>query len=180
LRRILALLLVTPLLANCSDSPTPLITPDSHQSHEAMLEEIWAPQHEAGPVVAQSAQNTGAVVQFGRPELGTSYPAGTHDDSYHARWKLRPGTVTIDAGESVTFNVPRGHRVGIYDDGTQPEDIVRPAGFVINDPNNRLALQPTPDPTYTYTFTEPGRYLVICVVASHFFDGKMYGWVIVR
>jgi plastocyanin len=181
LRRVLALLLVTPLLANCSDSPAPLTPPDAPHSHEAMLEEeaAWTLQYEEGAQL-QGAPNSGAVMQFGNPQLGTSYPAGSHDDSFHARWRLRPGTVVIDAGQTVTFEVGPSHRVAIYDDGVRPEDIpMEPGPFVLY-PVNRLVLQPTPVPTYTYTFTKPGRYLVICAITRHFFEGTMYGWVIVR
>lgn len=181
MRRVLALLLVTPLLANCSDAPTPLTPADALHSHEAMLdeEEQWTLQYEEASVL-QGAPNSGAVVQFGNPELGTPYPAGSHDESYHARWRMRPGTVVIDAGQTVTFRVGPSHRVAIYNDGVRPEDIpMNPGPFVLY-PVNRLAIQPAPTPTYTYRFTQPGRYLVICAISRHFFEGNMYGWVIVR
>ena len=32
----------------------------------------------------------------------------------------------------------------------------------------------------SFTFTEPGRYLVICTFLPHFADAQMYGWVIVK
>lgn len=180
MRRFLTLLLVTPLLANCSDSPLPLTPADSLHSHEAMMEEEdWTMQQEEGSVL-QGAPSSGAVMEFGDPQLGTRYPAGTHDQSFHARWRLRPGTVVIDAGETVTFQLGPSHRVAVYDDGVRPEDIVQNPGPFVLDPNNRLALQPAPTPTYTYQFTRPGRYLVICAITRHFFEGNMYGWVIVR
>ena len=32
----------------------------------------------------------------------------------------------------------------------------------------------------TYTFDEPGKYLVICNITPHFEESKMWGWVIVK
>ena len=98
----------------------------------------------------------------------------------------------IDEGGTVTFNVPAGaHQIAIYAPGTEPEDIntaVRiplcpgPTPRLINDPTNRVALI-----THAcgsawqaqYTFSTPGRYLVICAFLPHFEVG-MYGWVEVR
>jgi plastocyanin len=41
----------------------------------------------------------------------------------------------------------------------------------------RRSVRVVPGPSYT--FTEPGRYLVICTFFPHFNVG-MYGWVVVR
>jgi plastocyanin len=181
LRRILALLLVTPLLANCADSPTPLTPPEALHSNEVTPEEAeWMVQQEED-VSTQGAPNSSAVMALGNPDVGTGYSPGSgHDASWHANDRMRPGTVVIDAGESVTFQVYPGHRVAIYDDGTRPQDIVPNPGPFVLDPVNRLAIQGAPTPTYSYTFNEPGRYLVICAIARHFFEANMYGWVIVR
>ena len=165
MRRVFALLLVTPLLVNCSDSATPVAPP------AAMLANEESP--------AQSTPST-AVMVLGNPDAGTPYPPQTHDQSLHGKDRMIPGTVVIDAGGTVTFQVNRGHRVAIYDDGTRPEDIVVGTGPGVSDPTNRLALQPAPTPTYSYTFQEPGRYLVICAITRHFVVANMYGWVIVR
>jgi plastocyanin len=54
--------------------------------------------------------------------------------------------------------------------------------IVINDPTNLEAAIPVPcftATTRTHTFTEPGRYLVICGFLPHFEVG-MYGWVEVK
>ena len=84
--------------------------------------------------------------------------------------------------------------------GTRPEDITLsdatlddlvvplPPGvlpnFVINDPNNRVAVGPAINPvapqswtTPAGTFDTPGRYLVICQFLPHFADAKMYAYV---
>jgi hypothetical protein len=55
---------------------------------------------------------------------------------------------------------------------------------LINDPTNRVAVlggQPCGGgPTAPFhTFTEPGKYLVICTFSIHF-EAKMYGWVEVK
>jgi plastocyanin len=124
--------------------------------------------------------SSSAVMVFGNPDAGTPYPPQSHDQSLHGKDRVIPGTVVISAGGTVTFKVHPGHRVAVYDDGTRPEDIiVTPASFVL-DPTNRLWLQPTAGPTFSYTFTEPGRYLVICAARRHFVVANMYGWVIVR
>lgn len=164
MRRVLALLLVAPLLVNCSDSVTPVAPPAATLTNESSLQ---------GP-------SSSAVMVVGNPDAGTDYPPQTHDESLHAKDRMIPGTVVISAGGTVTFRVHRGHRVAIYDDGTRPEDITVGTGPFVLDPVNRLALQPGPTPTYSYTFNKPGRYLVICAIRRHFVVANMYGWVIVR
>jgi plastocyanin len=165
LRRVFALLLVTPLLANCSDSPTPVSPPGA------------VPAFDASPPQGPSSS---AVMVFGNPGAGTHFsPPGSHDQSFTARDKINPGAVVISAGGTVTFQVNPGHRVAIYNDGTRPEDITVGPGPTVLDPTNRLYLQPAPG-TVSYTFAAPGRYLVICAVRRHFVEANMYGWVIVR
>jgi len=165
LRRIFALLPFTLLLASCADSPTP-VAPSSAALAQGESSRQGLPMS--------------AVMVFGNPDAGTDYPPGSHDQSLHAKDRIIPGAVAIAAGGTVTFQVRRGHRVAVYDDGTRPEDITRNPGPLVLDPTNRLALQPRPTPTFSYTFTKPGRYLVICAITRHFFEANMYGWVIVR
>ena len=165
MRRILALLLVTPLLANCSDSATPVAP------RGAVL------TNEESPLQGPSSS---AVMVFGNPDAGTDYPPQVHDESLHGKDRVIPGTVVIAAGGTVNFQVYPGHRVAVYDDGVRPEDITVGTGPFVLDPVNRLALQPAPTPTYSYTFTEPGRYLVICAARRHFVVANMWGWVIVK
>lgn len=195
MRRIFALLLATPLLANCSDSVTPVAPSGPARTLEVSPVDVWAesPTDEWtldewtlgwSPLAEsplQSAPGTDAVMQFGNPDAGTVYsPPGAHDQSFHGKDRLIPGTVVIDAGQKVTFRMAPGHRVAIYKDGTRPEDIKVGTGFFVLDPTNRQALQGVPVPELYYKFQKPGRYLVICAIRRHFVEANMYGWVIVR
>lgn len=195
MRRVFAsLLLLTPLLVNCSDSAMPvapagavLSEGDVPTEGEWSTDENWFTPGGAfvlaeGEMSAQSANGPQpAVMVLGNPDAGTPYPPGTHDQSLHARDRMIPGTVVLDVGQPVTFKVNPGHRVGIYKDGVKPEDISpnNPGPFVL-DPVNRLFLQPAPVPQFTGFFVRPGKYLVICAVKNHFFGANMWGWVIVR
>jgi plastocyanin len=146
-----------------------------------------------------------ATVEFGQnaepPNVGSPFPpVPPHDQSAHAKDNLVPRTVVISQGGSVTFNIGPFHQVAIYEPGTKPEDIeVSPAtledlgplspclpfvlpDLVINDTVGRTALGPSHScslQTWTVTFDEPGRYLVICTTLPHF-DVGMFGWVIVE
>ena len=134
-----------------------------------------------------------ATVQFGKSDVGSPFPpSAEHDASGHAKDDVVPRTVVIDAGGTVTFNVPAGaHQIAIYAPGTKPEDINTEAltrlcpgsaPRLINDPANRIALITHPCGTAwqaQYTFQTPGRYLVICAFLPHF-EAGMYGWVEVR
>jgi plastocyanin len=146
------------------------------------------------PSMSEQGVPLTAVMRFGDPATGSPFPPQVgHDMSVHAKDKLVPRTVVIAAGGTVTFEVAPVHRVAIYDDGTTPADISlanqAPPPLPglppqIDDANNRLALQSaagfvTPR-TFSYTFAEPGRYLVICVTTPHFVTGDMWGWVIVK
>lgn len=165
MRRFFALLLVTPLLANCSDPATPAAPSGTVRASAA---------------VPQPGGLSSAVMVLGNPQAGTDYtPPGSHDQSLHGRDRMIPGTVVIEAGGTVTFQVNPGHRVAIYNDGTQPEDLVVGTGAQVLDPTNRVFLQGAPG-AFTRTFSTPGRYLVICTVRRHFVEAKMYGWVIVK
>jgi plastocyanin len=139
-----------------------------------------------------------ATIAFGQPDTGSSFPPPSgHDSSSHAKDNLVPRTVVIAQGGTVTFDLSGPgraiHQVAIYPDGTEPGDvdttILAPpvAGCPpvprIADPDGIvLAPQPCAGGTTapSYTFTEPGRYLVICAFLPHFADFAMYGWVIVR
>jgi plastocyanin len=137
-------------------------------------------QPEASPL--QVAPGTGTLMEFGNPGVGTPYPPGAHDASFHGRDRVIPGTVVIDAGQVVTFRVYPSHRVAIYAPGKRPEDVnvnFFPGPFLL-DPVGRIALQAAPVPVIGFKFNVPGRYLVICAVKSHFALANMYGWVIVR
>ena len=138
-----------------------------------------------------------ATVRFGNDTVGSSFPpASGHDQSGHARDNLIPRTAVIDQGGTVTFVMGgRVHQVGIYDDGTSPDQVSRvgaatkagcpPAPYIsgTGDPN-LVAILGQPicaggASSVSYTFNTPGRYLVICTFIPHL-DLAMYGWVEVR
>ncbi len=135
-----------------------------------------------------------AEVTFGREKQGTDFfPPGSHDGSFHAKDAIRPRVVVIRAGGTVTFNVAAAHKIAIYQPGTDPRDIdvtsLEPPGTpfpfppIINDPNGRIVrgtLAFGPPVPFTWTFDQPGKYLVICEVLPHFADARMYAWVDVK
>lgn len=139
-----------------------------------------------------------ATVTFGK-DVGSPFPPDSgHDASDHAKDNIVPEHIVISAGGTVTFNIGPFHRVAIYEPGTKPEDIDVSStvnltspffipNFVIDDSNGRIAeawgnaneLHTTPT-TWEYTFTQPGKYLIICTTLPHFAESKMYGWVDVK
>jgi plastocyanin len=136
-------------------------------------------------------------VQFGLVDVGSGFPPPSgHDRSGHANDTLVPGTVVIDKGGSVTFNIVNPHQVSIYEPGKRPEDVdttavgAMPAGCpnpggaaLITDTDGLVQAYTqacnAPRTPITHQFNDPGRYLVICSFNPHFQIG-MYGWVIVR
>ena len=140
-----------------------------------------------------SALVLSATINFGNNDLGSDYPpVPPHDQSGHAKDSLFPREVVIDQGGTVTFPMSGGvHQVAIYDDGTSPKDIdtgITKTGCfnvpLIDDSDGRIAVlsdQPCAggNPSPSYQFDTPGRYLVICTFLPHFEVG-MYGWVTVR
>jgi plastocyanin len=146
-------------------------------------------------------------MQFGHANVGTDFPpASGHDHSGNAQDNIVPRTVVIAVGGTVTFNVPPAvHQINIYKPGTQPGDVdtsinnrttlaahgcgaplppsLTGAPIVIGTGGaNFEAAIPVPclTPTQaTYTFTQPGKYLVICAFLPHFETG-MYAWVEVK
>jgi len=152
------------------------------------------------PGASAATQSDGAMsatIDFGRDQLGSPFPPPSgHDASGHSRDSLFPQEVVIDKGGTVTFKMGASgvHEVAIYKPGTQPGDInagllappspTCPPVPTINDPHNRVAIVSDQmceggSPAPTWTFTTPGRYLVICTFLPHFQAG-MYGWVTVR
>lgn len=136
-----------------------------------------------------------ADVEFGIEEgaVGSPFPPAEHDQSFHAFDKVRPRTVVISRGGSVTYEIYPCHQPAVYAPGTDPDDIdvtaTEPIGVAgcppdrIVDPTNRLAVAPpqsSEEQEWTHTFDEPGRYLVICTTTVHFVFAKMYSWVIVQ
>jgi len=172
--------MVVALALACQDSPQPV-----------------EPNARAAALAAQDANlPLTAEVEFGSDAVGSDFPPGAHDKSFHAFDKLRPVTVVIRRGGSVTYEVDECHQPAVYQPGTKPEDIdvtlLEPIGVAgcppdrINDPDGRLALAPPQSAaeadwtTPPGTFDNPGTYLVICTTRVHFVLAKMYGWVIVK
>jgi hypothetical protein len=162
-------------------------------------------QRNIGPMSASAAVQAGipshAEVQFGIDEHGSPFPpADVHDQSGHAKDHVYPRETVIARNGTVTFHIDAGHQVAVYRPGTQPEDIrVDPStledidlgpftlpDFRINDPMNRIVLGPPQqlfEQTWTTpagTFSQPGRYLVICTTLPHFVGSKMWAWVTVK
>jgi len=165
---------------SCSQS---YVSPSSSSSTSASTE-----------LAAQGLQ-LAATIEFGMPNTGSSFPPASHDQSFHAPDTLVPATAVIDAGGIVTFKVNAPvHQVAIYEPGVGIRDIdtslLKPSCLaflppLIDDPSGRVAVlddQPCAggDDVLDYTFSTPGRYLVICTFLPHFAEAQMYGWVIVR
>jgi len=118
-------------------------------------------------------------------------------DPFSPQNQVIPNTVVIRAGGTVTFDTSGFVELAIYGDGKEPEDIntsVRrstpcpgfpnlPGWALIRDPDNLLAIFDQPcagGPTSpSYTFVNPGRYLVMSTFVPHF-DTRMWGWVVVH
>ncbi len=181
------------LVGSCSTSgpsaPTPLTSTNPAASSASVAS--------GGTNGTAAAPSAGATVQFGLVDVGTGIPTPVgHDRSGHANDTMVPGTVVINAGDTVTFTIVNPHQIAIYGDGKSPQDVdasilvPMPAGCPnpggaarIADPENLVAedVQPcnAPRTPIEHTFPTPGRYLVICSFNPHFQIG-MYGWVIVR
>ena len=143
----------------------------------------------AAPAWAQADGNsrTSVTVAFGAG-LNTAQPG--NPQNHH----VLPRTIEIKAGGVVNFAVAGFHQITVYLPGTTPDSIMIPAtGVYVNDPLNLyyqgilpaggpLATPATANPSNasnrveSVSFTEPGVYLVICNVRTHFLDG-MYAFI---
>lgn len=197
-RHLVVLALAIAALA-CADAGTP-VDPSDHPASMLSAGRTSGGADAARPAAAPGIPSS-ATLTFGRSGVGSPFPAPDgHDMSIHAYDKILPHVVNIRVGGTVTIDLAPLHAAAIYDVGTRPEDITLtdatlddlpvpfPPGvlpnFVINDPTNRIALGPPPNPagpgqwtTPAGTFDQPGRYLVICVIAPHFTLAKMYAYV---
>lgn len=138
-----------------------------------------------------------ATMQFGK-DVGSPFPPpDDHDESTHAKDSIVPREVVISQGGTVTFNIvgSAAHQVAIYQPGTKAADIDVtsltnggvgcPPVPLINDQVGLIAVlgdQPCAGGPLSpsFTFNEPGRYLIICKFLPHFADNDMYGWVRVK
>ena len=183
MRSLFAFSLTAVLLLACSDqTDLPTANPDAALT--------------GGGVFDAAGLSLEAEVEFGIEEgkVGSNFPE-THDRSFHAIDKIRPRTVTIAQGGSVTYEIYPEHQPAVYEPGTRPEDIdtsqtepipLFPDLERITDADGRIALAPDQSleekewTTPPGTFDEPGRYLVICTTLVHFVEANMYSWVIVK
>jgi plastocyanin len=138
------------------------------------------------PLATFAGPPDSATMQFGRPDLGSgcNFPC-VDDASFHAIDKIAPGAVAISAGGTVYFEVNGVHQVAIYEPGITPKDIEPDddAFPFVNDAEGRIFLggfNPAMPFTDSFTFEEPGKYLVICNITPHFEEAQMWGWVIVK
>jgi hypothetical protein len=154
------------------------------------------------PQIVTAAPPLEARVKFGNNHAMRN--PSEHGQHFHAFDKISPRTVTIGAGGTVTFDFAPFHQGAIYGPNVEPSDIdLSPENlddlnitipgegpifipdFLIADPDNRLALSDLVTPNllpyeWSYTFTEAGRYLVLCTILPHFVEAKMYAYVIVK
>ena len=124
-----------------------------------------------------------------------------------------PQALEADAGDTVRFEIAGFHQFAVYQVApeTSRQDVIdNPDAYVdttisgnfderdIGDPTNRVALGSSPRTTdrevvnrndamaTDVTINEPGRYLVICAIRSHFLDddpaanGGMFGFIDVQ
>lgn len=141
------------------------------------------------------AQPSVATVQFGNsnaPGLdqncfqgSATAPPEPCGNAFH---KLIPGSVAIADEGTVNFQRNGFHQVLVFKPGTKPQDLV-PANSRVVGTSPVLPCDGAACPTgihairaqgsggtQSVTFTEPGRYLVICNITTHF-NQNMWGWV---
>lgn len=160
----------------------------------------------APSVIAIDGPLANATVSFGvwqtDPPFDRILSALGPNDRTRNEHELLPNQVKIKAGGSVNFIISGFHQILVYDDGTQPGDFnagtthtVPPQQQqmpeLIDEPIDRIyrGLDPSQQPLYrgvntfvqdrveVVQFPNPGTYLVICAVHSHFFNDDMFGFV---
>jgi plastocyanin len=150
--------------------------------------------------IAKADPPSVASMQFGSESVGSKNKDFRHPTN-HASDAIRPRTVVISQGGTVTFHIPRRtdpdrpglHQVAVFPPGTKPRDVdsVPRTAYSGCPRGDRYIADPEGTPVApppctggmaapSYTFSEPGRYLVICTFDSHFLNWDMYGWVIVK
>jgi hypothetical protein len=141
------------------------------------------------PHSVSGAPPSSATVIFGHERIGSTGPCGPHapqcppgrgvGQSAEAVDALVPRTVVIaDEGTVFFDNSGPPHRVGVCQAGLEADDLSLAAvGNVMTDPR---CVHHAPGADVTWTFTEPGKYLIICSFLPHFRDREMYGRVIVQ
>jgi plastocyanin len=130
----------------------------------------------ASAVRADDQNKQSVTVAFGAG-LNTTGPANHH---------VLPEIIKIKTGGVVNFAVAGFHQIYVYLPGTKPGDIVvPPSGQLINDKTNLFyegipasgtpaaGLSNAQNRVESVAFSEPGTYLVICNIRSHFLNGMI-------
>ena len=143
----------------------------------------------ASAVYAADDNKLSIPIAFGRGLNIASNQAGNQ--------VMIPDTVKLKQNGVVHFLVAGFHEIVIYNPGKTPDDVAVVQGETfINDPNNRfyqgiipaggpLGTAPTINPSNaqnrveSVAFLQPGTYLVICDIRTHFENG-MFGYVEVK
>ena len=158
------------------------------------------PSTVAPSLAKASGVGSSATMAFGK-DVGSPFdPGEQHDGSFHARDKVYPHHVNISAGGRVTFEVGPFHQVSIYQAGITFEEVqvqglesltspfpipdflvIAPTGRIAADNlTTSLSFGTSVWESPPGTFAAPGKYLVLCRVAPHFFGAKMHGYVTVK
>ena len=143
--------------------------------------------------LADDRRPTNATVSFGAWQ--TDPPFDRFPNSFPGtrnQHQVIPEQVRIKAGDVVNLINSGTHQLIVYDDGTKPHDIdanqtifstgVPADTRLIDDPMNRIYRGPDPtlfprDRIEVLHFPNPGTYLVICGLQSHFVEDGMFGFV---
>src|SRR5262249_10433785 len=119
-----------------------------------------------------------------RLSVTVAFGGGLNTGNGMANHQILPPTIHVAAGGVVNFVVAGFHQIFVYNPGTGHDDIVvPPTGTFIDDTDNLFyhglsPVGPPPtgfsnlqNPVESVFFSDPGTYLVICNVRSHFVNG---------
>lgn len=180
------------------------VRPETEAQSPQLPDEAQSHGHQSRPISGPLAE---ATMSFGQwPADSTVDRMKVANPGNRNTHQLVPYDVKINAGGTVDFIIAGFHQVAIYDNGTQPSEIndglalPAPLANLIDDPNRRVyrglspsgvpanffapgvpaaaIAAPPQDRVESVQFPDPGIFLVICAVRSHFLDG-MYGFVTV-
>ena len=143
----------------------------------------------AVPTIVAATPGSSATVAFGNADVGSSFPPAPpgvgHDQSPNAEFNLVPRTAVIADDGTVTFVIGgepgHPHQVAVCAEGITPQEVDVPtSGPVVGDPDCPPLGSAATDGERMATFSDPGRYLVLCNIRGHFTFYDMYGWVEVK
>ena len=126
-----------------------------------------------------------------RLSVTVSFGAGRNTTGM-ANHQILPPDIRVQTGGVVNFDVAGFHQIFVYLPGKTPDDVVVPdTGQFIDDTDQLYyeGINPSgePPPGFSNTqnrvesvaFPDPGTYLVICNVRTHFLN-RMYAFVTVE